>query len=54
MAALLRGDDDDLRWLDADVTQDQRQDALADAAEPDDDEPARKFGVDGALHGARV
>ena len=40
--------------LDADVAQDERQDALADAAEPDNDEPAGKFGVDGALHGVRV
>ena len=41
-AALLGGDDGDLGGRDIDMAQQQRQDALADAAEADDDEAARE------------
>ena len=46
-AGVIRRDDGDLVRLDADVAQDQRQHALADAAEPDEDEATGKSHVNG-------
>ena len=46
LPALLRGDDGDALGCDADMPQDQRQHALADAAEADEQDPARKLDVD--------
>ena len=45
LACLLRGDDGDALGLDADVTQHERQHALADAAETDEDQTAGKLNV---------
>ena len=46
-AGIVGGDDRDLVGLDADVPQDQRQHALADAAEADDDQAAGERDVNG-------
>ena len=44
-AAVVRGDDRDALGRDADVTQDERQRALPDAAEADEHDAARKLDV---------
>jgi hypothetical protein len=43
LAGILRRHDGDAIRRSADVTQDQRQDALTYAAEADHDDPARKY-----------
>src|SRR5205823_11401962 len=50
LAAQFGGDDRDLVGLEVDMTQQQRQDALADAAEADDDQTAGKNDVFLAKH----
>src|SRR5262249_60181467 len=44
-AAIIRGDDGDAFGCDADVPQHERQSALPDAAEADEDDPAGKLNV---------
>ena len=45
LAAIVRGDDGDALFRDPDVTQDQGQRALSDAAESDEDDASRKLDV---------
>ena len=52
LARFVRRDDGDALGLDADVTQHERQHALADTAETDEDQAVRKLHVDGKIrHG---
>ena len=45
LAAIVAGDDRDALFRNADVAQDERQRALADAAETDEDDASRKLDV---------
>ncbi len=54
LTTLCGRDDDDARGRNADVAQDQRQDALPDAAETDHDDAPGKIDVDLVTHDVSI